>query len=163
MLGHGVSSLTGTDGVLFLGFGGASGKGGCVVAILGVAGLNFFLGVALSLFCCVIFPDIGISFWEWRPELVTWCLDWNWSHLIFHLQKTFHLLDDSRMWVKLHAPGCTLNQLGHSVSPKICITCIDVIFTSMSTTSTGSLHLKNPCRKLHSGWSKHTISKMKYL
>ena len=35
MLGHGGSSLAGTDGVLFLGFGGASVKGGHVAVILG--------------------------------------------------------------------------------------------------------------------------------
>ena len=52
MWGHGVSSLNGTEGrgTLFLGFGGASGKGGHTAVGLGVAGLNFFLGVALFLF-----------------------------------------------------------------------------------------------------------------
>ena len=34
---------------------------------------------------------------------------------------------------------------------KLCMPCIDVSLTSMSTTSTGSLHLKNLCRNLHSG------------
>ena len=34
---------------------------------------------------------------------------------------------------------------------KICIPCMEVIFTSTSTTSTGSQHLKYLCRKLHSG------------
>ena len=33
----------------------------------------------------------------------------------------------------------------------MCVPCMDVIFTSTSTTSTGSLHLKKPCKKLHSG------------
>ena len=48
-------SLTGTEdggqlsGTLVLGLGGASGKGGCVVVGLGVAGLNL-LGTALFLF-----------------------------------------------------------------------------------------------------------------
>ena len=47
-----MSSLAGTEGrgALFLGFGGAYGKGGYTVVGLGVAGLNFFLGVALFLF-----------------------------------------------------------------------------------------------------------------
>ena len=49
LLGHGVSSFTDADDALLLGFGGASGKGGHVAVILGVAGLNFFLGVALFL------------------------------------------------------------------------------------------------------------------
>ena len=150
--GHGVSSLTGIEGrdMLFLGFGGASGKGGCTVVGLRVAGLNFFLGNT-------VLPNIGISVWEWRPELVTGCWNCNWSHLTFHLQKGLHFLYDSGMWMKPHAPMCTFDQLGHPVPSEICIPCMDVIFTSMSTTSTGSLHLKKPCRKLHSGWSKHTM------
>ena len=55
MPGHGVSSLTGTDDALFLGFGGASNKGGHIAVTLGVAGLNLFLGVALFLFSVVSF------------------------------------------------------------------------------------------------------------
>ena len=39
----------------------------------------------------------------------------------------------------------------------MCIPYIDVIFTSTSTASTGSLHLKKPCKKLDSGCSKHAI------
>ena len=56
-LGHGVSSLTGTKGKgsLFLGFGGASGKGVHTAVGLGVAGLNFFLSVALFLFSVTSF------------------------------------------------------------------------------------------------------------
>ena len=52
-----MSSLAGTDGrgALFLGFGGASHKGGHVVVGLRVAGLNFFLGVALFLFSATSF------------------------------------------------------------------------------------------------------------
>ena len=46
--------------MLFLGFGGASGKGVCTVVGLGVAGLNF-LGVgSLSLSCNIVLPYIGI-------------------------------------------------------------------------------------------------------
>ena len=159
-----MSSLTGTDGALFLGSGGASGKGGHVAVILGVAGLNFFLGVALFLFSVVsFFSDIGISFWEWRSELVTWCWDWNQSHLISTSRKVFIFLmivgcGESLMFQGLHLISWVILSL-----LKICIPCIDVIFTSMSTTSTGSLHLMNPCGKLHSGWNRHTISKMKYL
>ena len=51
-----MSSLTGTEGMglLFLGFGGASGKGGHTAVGLGVTGLNF-LGVALFLFSVTSF------------------------------------------------------------------------------------------------------------
>ena len=41
----------------------------------------------------------------------------------------------------------------------MCVPCIEVIFTSMPTTSTGSRHLKYPCRKLHSGCMMHAILK----
>ena len=44
---------------------------------------------------------------------------------------------------------------------KMCVPYIDVTLTSTSTSSTGHLHLKNSCRKLHSGWSRHVISKKK--
>ena len=53
--GHGVLLQTGTEdrgwlsGTSFLGLGGTSGKGGCMVVGLGVAGLNL-LGAALSPF-----------------------------------------------------------------------------------------------------------------
>ena len=52
-----MASLTGTEdrGMLFLGFGEASGKGGCTVVGLGGGGLNFFLGVALFLFSVTLF------------------------------------------------------------------------------------------------------------
>ena len=94
---------TGTDGrgASFLGFGGASGKGGCAAVGLGVAGLNF-LGVALFLF-----SDVGIAVWEWRPELTTRC--WNWTHLTLHFQKGFHFLNDCGMQMKPCAPGCVFN------------------------------------------------------
>ena len=59
--GHGVSSLTGADGALLLGFGGACSKGGHITATLDVAGLNFFLGVALFLFSVVpLFLKLGL-------------------------------------------------------------------------------------------------------
>ena len=51
MIGNGVFSLAGTEDESF---GGASGKGGHAVAGFGVAGLNFFLGVALFLFSVIL-------------------------------------------------------------------------------------------------------------
>ena len=105
--GHGVLSCTGTDGrsASFLGFVGASGKGGHAVVGLGVTGLNF-LGVALFLFS-VIFSDVGIGVWEWRPELTTGC--WNQTHLTLHFQKGFHFLNDCGMQMKTCAPGCAFD------------------------------------------------------
>ena len=66
MPGHGVLSQTGTEGMgqlsgtSFLGLGGASGKGRCMVVGLGVAGLNL-LGVALFLFSAALsFQMLGL-------------------------------------------------------------------------------------------------------
>ena len=73
---------------------------------------------SLSLFCNNILPNIGISVWEWRPELVTSHWNWNWSHLTFHLQKGLHFLYDSGMQMKPQAPGCTFDQLDHPVHSK---------------------------------------------
>ena len=51
MLSH---TSTEGKGAMLLGFGGASGKGGHTMVDLGVAGLNFFLGVALFLFSVAV-------------------------------------------------------------------------------------------------------------
>ena len=117
--GHGVPSHAGTEGggALFSGFGGASCKGGCIVVGLGVAGLNFFLGVALFPFSVTLsFLTLGLVSGEGRPKLATGC--WNWSHLIFHLQKGLHFLYDSGMGMKPHAPACTFDQLSRPVPSK---------------------------------------------
>ena len=48
-------------GMLFMGFGGATGKGWHTVVGLGVAGLNFLLGVALFLFSATsLFLTFGL-------------------------------------------------------------------------------------------------------
>ena len=101
-----------------LGFGGASSMRGNVAVILGVAGLNFFLDVALFLFSVMsLFLTLG---------LVSGSGGLNWlagtgigigTILFSTSREVFHLLDDSRMQVESHAPGFVLNQLGHSVPP----------------------------------------------
>ena len=150
VLGHGVSSLGGADDALLLGFGGASSKGGCIAVIFGVAGLNFFLGVALFLFFAMsFFLTLG---------LVSGSEGLNWlagagiiCPILFSSSK--------KVLIFLIIVGCRQSLILQGVHLinwvvlsllKMCIPCIEVIFTSMSTTSTGSLHLKNPCRKLHS-------------
>ena len=72
MPGHGVSSLAGIEGrdTLFLGFGGASGRGGHAVVGWGVAGLNFYLGVDLFLF------SVASFFLTFRLVSGTGGLDW---------------------------------------------------------------------------------------
>ena len=117
MPGHGVSSLTvtGADDALLLAFGGACSKGGHVTVALGVAGLNFFLGVALFLFSVVsLFSNIRISLWEWGPKLANWCWDY-WSHLVFHFQESFHLFDNCGVWAEFSGPRYAPNQLGCSI------------------------------------------------
>ena len=121
MLGQGVSSLAGSEGrgMLFLCFGGASGKGGHTAVGLGVAGLNFFLGVALFLFSVTsFFLTFGLVSGSGGLNWLLVCWNWNWSHLTFHLQKSLHFLYDSGMQMGPCAPGCTFDQLGLPVPSK---------------------------------------------
>ena len=142
--------------MLFLGFGGASGNGGHTVVGLGVAGLNFFLGVVLSLFYNIIFPSIWISFWSGG---LNWLMGTG-TGISPILPST-----SRRVFIFFMIVGCRQSLVLQGVHLtswvilsllKICVPCMDVIFTSTSTTSTsttstGSLHLKKSCRKLHSG------------
>ena len=116
-----MSSLTATEGggMLFLGFGGASGKGGYTVVGLGVAGLNFFLGVVLFLFSV---PSFFLTL-----GLVSGSGGLNWllgagtgigPILPSTSRKGLHFLYDSGMQTKPCAPGCTFYQLGHPVPSK---------------------------------------------
>ena len=118
VLGHGVSSLTGTDDALLLDFAGASNKGGHIMVILGVAGLNLFLGVALFLFSVMsFFLTLGLVSGNG-------CLNWLAgagiiSPILFSTsRKVFIFLIIVGCGVESHAPGCALNQLGHSVPSK---------------------------------------------
>ena len=118
MLGHGVSSLTGADDALLSGFGGACGKGGCIAATLGVDWPKLSFGCSsFPLFCSVTFPEIRVSFWEWRSKLVNQCWDY-WSHFVFHFQEGFHLFGNDGVQAEFCAPGCALHQLGCSIPSK---------------------------------------------
>ena len=95
------------------------GKGGHAAVGLGVAGLNFLLGVALFLFSATSF---FLTF-----ELVSRSGGLNWLPgtgtgigpiFTFYLQKCFHFIYDSGVQMKPHVPGCTFHQLGHPVSSK---------------------------------------------
>ena len=139
-----MSPLTCTDGVLFLGFGGASIKGGHVVVILEVAGLNFFLVVALILFSVVsFFLTLGLvsgsGGLNWLPGTGTGIC----PILFSTSRKVFIFLMILGCGQSLVLQGVHLINWVVLSLLKICIPCIDVIFTSMSTTSAGSLHLKN--------------------
>ena len=113
--------------------------GSCRPESLGHCSLSFLHGIVL--------PNVGVGIWQWRSELAQGIgpifpstskkvfifliiVGWGQS-LVFH---GVHLIT----WVVL---SC-LN---------MCVPCMDVIFTSTLTTSTRSLHLKKPCKKLHSG------------
>ena len=112
---------------------------------------------SFPLFCCIIFPNVRVGVRQWGSELAGWLglgLDssylpppersssfwWLWGgvKVLFH---------------GVHLITCIVWSLLN-----IWVPCMDVIFTSTSTTCSKSLHLKNPCRKLHLGWSKHAIS-----
>ena len=123
----------------------------------GVAGLNLFLGVALFLFSVEsIFlmsgfvSGIGGLNWLTGAGIT--------GPILFSTSKKVFIF-----LIKLGCGQSLVVQGMHLISwvvlslLKMCIPCIDMTLTSMSTTSTGSLHLKNLCRKLHSGWSRHAI------
>ena len=66
------------------------------MVILGVAGLNFFLGVALFLFSVVSF-FLTLELVSGSGGLNGVADTWDYhSHFIFYLQESFHLLDNSR-------------------------------------------------------------------
>ena len=113
-----------------------------------------------SFLCGVTFSNVGIDFWEWQPKLAGWCWDY-WSHLVFHFQESFHLFDNGGCGWSFVVHGMHLISWVIQSLLKMCVPYIDVTLTSMSTTSTGSLHIKYLCRKLHSGWSRQAISKIK--
>ena len=156
-------TITGADDALLVGFGGACSKGGHVMVALGVAGLNFFLGVALFLFPMESpFLTLGLVSGSWG-------LNWLTNNGIID---PILFSTSRKVFIFLTMVGCGWSFVVHGMHLiswvvlsllKMCIPCIDMTLTSMSTTSTGSLHQKYPCRKLHSGWSRHAISKIKCL
>ena len=151
MLGHGVSSLTGADDALLLGFGGACGKGGHIAAALGVAGLNFFLGAALFLFSVVShFLKLGLVSGSGGLNCLT-SAGIIGPILFSTSRKVFIFLTMSGCRWSFMVQGMHLISWVDLSLLIMCIPCIDETFTSTSTTSTGGLHLKNPCRKLPSG------------
>ena len=102
----------------------------------------------LSFLHSVVLPDLRVCVQLWGPVLATSSMGpifpstsrkvfifliivgWGWS-LVLH---------------GVHFISCIVLSL-----LKICVPCMEVIFTSTSTTSTGSQHLNYPCRRLHSG------------
>ena len=139
------------DDALLLGFGGASSKGGCVTVILGVAGLNFFLGVTLFLFSVMsLFLTLGLVSGSGGLNWLTGAgiigpILFSTSRKVF-ISLTIVECGQTFMLQGVHLISWVVLSL-----LKMCIPCIDVTSTSTSTTSTGSLHLKNLCKKLHSG------------
>ena len=115
-----------------LGFGGACSKGGHIMVALGVAGLNFFLGVALFLFS-VVSPFLILG-------LVSGSGDLNWLTGAAILGPI--LFSTSRkVFIFLTMVGCRQSFVVHGVHLiswvvlsllKMCIPCIDMTLTSMS-------------------------------
>ena len=127
-----------------------------------MAGLNFFLGVALILFSVVsLFLILGLVSGSGGLNWLTGAgiigpILFSTSRKVF-IFLTMVGVQAEFQWSKVvHLISWVVLSL-----LKMCIPCIDVTLTSMSSTSTGSLHLKNLCRNLHSGWSRHAISKIK--
>ena len=111
---------------------------------------------SFPLLCCNAFSNVRVGVRQRGPELAGW--GWAWTHLTFHLQKGLIFLmivgwQQSLVLHGVHLITCIVWSLLN-----IWVPCMDVIFTSTSTTSIGSLHLKKLCRKLHLGLSKHAIS-----
>ena len=139
-----MSSLAGTEGrgTLFLGFGGASGKEGHAAVGLGVAYLNFFLGVTLLLFSGTsLFLTFGLvsgsGGLNWVPGAGTGI-----GPILPSISRNvfiFFMIMGCRQSLMLQ--GVHLISWVMLSLLKICVPCIDVIFNSTSTTSTGSLHL----------------------
>ena len=132
-------------------------KGGHTMVTLGVADLNLFLGETLLLFS-------GESFFL-MLGLVSGIRGPNWltgagiiGPILFSTsKKVFIFLMMLGCGQSLVVQGTQLISWVILSLLKMCVPCIDMTLTSTSTTSTGSLHQKKPCRKLHSGWSRHAI------
>ena len=141
---------------LLLGFGGACGKGKCIAVAFGVAGLNLLLGVIVLFLVALPFLTLGLVSGSgrlyWLASAGIIC-----PILFSTSRKVFIFLIMFGCGWRLGVHGTHLTSCVIWSLLKMCVPCIDMTLTSMSTTSTGSLHLKYLCRKLHSGWSKHAI------
>ena len=127
---------------------GVYGKGEHVAVAFGVAGLNLLIGVIVLLFL-VALPFLTLGFisgsgglyWLASPGVIGPIL-FSTSRKVFIFLIMFGC--GQRLGVhSMHLTSCVIQSL-----LKMCIPCIDMILTSTSTTSTGSLH---------SGWSRHAI------
>ena len=116
---------------------------------------------SLSLFCNIVLPNI---------RLVSGSPDLNWLPGTGIGSGPMLPSTSRKVFIFFMIVGCgqsLMLQGVHLISwvvlslLKMCVPCMAVIFTSTSMTSTGNLHLKKPYRKLHSGWSKHTMSYLK--
>ena len=141
LLQTGTGQLSGTS---FLGLGGASR---CAVVGLGATGLNL-LGTALFLFSTMLsFLMLGLA-------LGSGGLNWLAGAGVRPILPS----TSRKVFIFLMIVGWGQSLVLHGVHLITCIVwsllniwvpCMDVIFTSTSTTSIGSFHLKKPCRKLH--------------
>ena len=123
----------------------------------GVASLNLLFGVTLFLFL-VASPFLTLGFVSGSGSLYWLAGAGIIDPILFSTSR--------KVFIFLIMFGCGWRLGVHSMHLtscviwsvlKMCVPCIDVTLTSMSTTSTSSLHLKYPCRKLHSDLSKHAI------
>ena len=125
--------------------------GGHAAASLGleaVLGLNLLVGTALFLFSVALSSlTLGVCVQLRGPILAVGGLGY-WANFPSTSRNVLIFLTivgwgQSLVLHEVHFINCVVLSL-----QKICIPCIEVIFTSTSTISTGSPHLKYPCRKI---------------
>ena len=129
--------------------------GGYVTVSLGLGaalGLNLFVGTALFLFSTVLsFLTLGFVSMVERVCIGYWQAEVMGPIFLSTSRKVFIFLiivgwGQSPVLHGVYFISCIVLSL-----LKICVPCMEVIFTSISTTSTRSRHVKYLCRKLHSG------------
>ena len=134
---------------------------GCFTGLGAVLGLNLWVGAALFLFYTAL-SFLILGFLSGCGGLY-WLVGWGIRPIFPSTSRNVCIFliivgwGQSLGFHRVHFINCVVLSLW-----TICIPCIEVIFTSTSTTSTGSQHLKYPCKKLHSGWSKQAILKCKF-
>ena len=130
-----------------------------VAVTLGATGLNFLFGVIVFLFSTLSVLQIF--------GLVSGSGGLNWLFgMDVGMDGPILFSTSKKVFIFLMMLGCGCMLFVHGTHLVNCVVqsclykwvpCIDMTFTSTSTTSTWSLHLKNLCRKLHSGWRWQAI------
>ena len=151
---------------------------------VGVEGVGWVSTLTLYLLLAImVFLLFSVKFVLGPGDFLTLGLDWSqlvWLHMgllplglglgsglgtksPFQFQVCSHLPDEGVVRMELCAPGIALNYLGCSVLLNVSMPCMFFTFTSTSTVSTDSQHLKYLWRKLHSGCNICAIWKISFI